>query len=411
MSQKIATLSNPENWASHRHHVMCRVHAQMENHDVDAIVTFSAENLYYLTGVAGFYSYSWTGPGMAGAVLSIERPERVTYVTAEMEAAALYDHDDIDIAIYPLWMSIDDPYGERTVPSPQPTDGGIGFEGLVRLVKAATGKGKKIAIEMDGLSQSAIATMQGLFRHQEVVDAVPLFDEAKLIKSSWEQAAMRRAVEITESAISAACASISHGSNQRLITQAFERHIMNDDDANGIRLSMISTGTQFAPYRYGVRKPIQPGELIKFDVGAEVLGYGADMARTFCFGVPSDDARRAYDALRAGHDFLLERLGPGVEMAGLFEATMKVVRSSGLPGYTRGHVGHSLGLGRIVEEPPFLGARAKRCFEPGMMFSVETPYYAYGLGAFQCEDVVIIEDSGHHNLCKLSRDLVTLPIQ
>jgi Xaa-Pro aminopeptidase len=43
-----------------------------------------------------------------------------------------------------------------------------------------------------------------------------------------------------------------------------------------------------------------------------------------------------------------------------------------------------------------------------MVLCVEMPYYAYGLGALQLEDMVVITGTGHETLTSLSRELVSV---
>ena len=60
---------------------------------------------------------------------------------------------------------------------------------------------------------------------------------------------------------------------------------------------------------------------------------------------------------------------------------------------SRGHVGHSIGLDDQVEEPPFI-VPDDAPFEPGMVMSLEVPYYANSLGGFNIEDMVLCHTNG-----------------
>ena len=99
-------------------------------------------------------------------------------------------------------------------------------------------------------------------------------------------------------------------------------------------------------------------------------------------------------------------MGPGVIPRDVFSTAMEVARDSGLPDYVRGHIGHSVGLDHTIEEPPFLSPTSEEPMKPGNVFCVEMPYYAYGVGALQLEDMVVITDTGYEKLTSLSRELV-----
>jgi Xaa-Pro aminopeptidase len=87
---------------------------------------------------------------------------------------------------------------------------------------------------------------------------------------------------------------------------------------------------------------------------------------------------------------------------------MPVIQAAGIPGYVRGHVGHSVGLNREVEEWPVIGAASDIAFSDGMVFSVETPYYGHGVGSILLEDMVELTSEGITTLTTESKDLIQL---
>ena len=83
------------------------------------------------------------------------------------------------------------------------------------------------------------------------------------------------------------------------------------------------------------------------------------------------------------------------------------MRSHGLPNYSRGHFGHSIGMDDQTEEPPFIGPNDS-VLEPGMVMCLELPYYPADVGGFNIEDMILVTESGHEVLTTLPRDLVSL---
>ena len=69
-------------------------------------------------------------------------------------------------------------------------------------------------------------------------------------------------------------------------------------------------------------------------------------------------------------------------------------RGAGFPGYTRGHVGHSLGAGLGSEDWPFIAADSPVTLEPGMVMAFECPWYVTGLGGMIIENQVLITETG-----------------
>ena len=84
------------------------------------------------------------------------------------------------------------------------------------------------------------------------------------------------------------------------------------------------------------------------------------------------------------------------------------MRRNGLPHYNRGHLGHGVGLSLAIEESPLISPNETHLLEPGMVLSLQMPYYGYGVGAISIEDMILITDDGHEVLSTLSRELVDL---
>lgn len=62
---------------------------------------------------------------------------------------------------------------------------------------------------------------------------------------------------------------------------------------------------------------------------------------------------------------------------------------------TGGHFGHSIGCSiHFAEEYPFISAHTTDVFQPGMVFSLETPYYKEFVGAINIEDSFLITENG-----------------
>jgi len=130
------------------------------------------------------------------------------------------------------------------------------------------------------------------------------------------------------------------------------------------------------------------------------------MGRTAVFAAsPTPGQSHVYGALRAGADAVAPLLRPGTPVADIFRAGMAAVRASGLPDFVRGNVGHGIGLDPQPEWP-IVSAEDTHRLEPGMVLSIEFPYYVHGLGAFQVEDTYQITEHGAERWTQLPRDLI-----
>jgi Xaa-Pro aminopeptidase len=150
---------------------------------------------------------------------------------------------------------------------------------------------------------------------------------------------------------------------------------------------------------------VSADDLVFFDCGASIRGYGSDTGRTLTLCEPTREARQIMDALRRGMDAAFALVNPGARMCDIFEAGQNAVRAAGLDWYTRGHIGHAMGLG-MGEMPPFLAPGETRVLEPGMVMALETPLYLRGLGGFQIEECFVVTDTGYEPMTSLPRDFL-----
>ncbi|WP_025848485.1 M24 family metallopeptidase [Paenibacillus ehimensis] len=399
--------------AEHLKNVAERARAIMEKENVEALVASSCENFYYLSGHPSTFMYTLRMSEVALAVMFRDPSRRTVIIMNEFEAAGVpADLPECELRTYPTWVDVDDPLGLRGAKyeGRRPVNHQVQeMFGLLGQVLAEHGiHSGRIAVELNSMRYPAVNALREAVPGLELTEAGAILTELRALKTPWEIAHLRKSCEYAEIGIAETIKGIRAGSSAAEIADAFRLALLTHADGSSSRFHMISVGAHFAPAHIFDTRPAQPGDLIKFDVGVDVAGYGSDIARTFVLGAPSDTVKRIYGALRAGHDRLLELIEPGMPMKQAFDEVMPLIRRSGLPNYNRGHLGHSAGLSLAAEEAPFLSPSEKTVFRPGMVICLETPYYGYGVGSIMIEDMVLVTDNGCERLNKLSRDLITL---
>ncbi|MDU0204634.1 MULTISPECIES: M24 family metallopeptidase [Paenibacillus] len=404
-------MSHPDE--RHLNTIAARARVLMDELNLDALVASSYENFYYLCGHESTFMYTLRMNEVALAVLFRDPSTKTIIIMNDFEAAGVSsDLPNCELRTYPTWVDVDDPLGLRggKYEGKRPT-GHQAQEmfGLLQRTLAEYGcQAGRIAVELNNMRHSSVETLQQAAPEAELVEAQGLFTALRMIKTTWEIEQLRAACAYAEAGITDAVQSIRQGSTAEDIVHEFRRSLMKDVKGLSARFHMISVGASFAPAHRFDTYPARTGDVIKFDVGVDVNGYGSDIARTFVLGNPSETITRIYGALKAGHDRLLEIIAPGISMQAAFEDAMAVIRRSGLPNYNRGHLGHSAGLSLAAEEPPFLGPSETTLFQPGMVICLETPYYGYGIGAMMIEDMVLVTTNGCERMNRLSRELVFL---
>lgn len=395
---------------AHLEQVGRKARAVMEREGIEALVVTVCDNFYYLTGFASFFMYTFRHTG--AAVVVMFRDERIPsqIIMNEFEAASTqFDMPNMALKTFPVWVDVDDPRNPLNHQKKRERPIGPPVEAVFGLVKDALAQAgvldKPIAIELNAMSNGGKGVLDKVAPGLTLVESTPLFNEIRMIKSPWEIEQLRKSAEITEFGIASAAKLIRVGCTAAELTAAFKAAVMSFPDTNFSRFNLISVGDNFSPKMFPDNTPAKLGDLIKFDCGVDVAGYGADLARTFVLGEPDALTQQIYDTIRKGHEHMLAMVAPGVQLKTVFDDTMAVIKASGLPYYNRGHLGHGDGVFLGLEEAPFVSTVATESFQPGMVFSLETPYYGIGIGSIMLEDMILITETGVDFLSKLDRDL------
>lgn len=396
---------------AHLDAVSRKARAVMEREGLDALVVTVCDNFYYLTGFASFFMYTFRHTGAAVAIMFRDANIPSQIIMNEFEAAsAHFDMPNMELKTFPVWVDVDDPRNPLNYQRKSERPIGPPIEAVFNLVKSALDNAgvlnKKIAIELHAMSNGGKGVLDKVAPGLKLVDSTPLFNDIRMIKNSWEIKHLRKSAEITEYGIASAVKHIRVGCTASELTAAYKAAVMSDPATNFSRFNLISVGDNFSPKMFADEIPAKRGDLIKFDCGVDVAGYGADLARTFVLGKPDQLTQQIYDTIRTGHEHMLSMVAPGVKLKDVFDSTMDFIKKSGLPHYNRGHLGHGDGVFLGLEEAPFVSTVATETFRPGMVLSLETPYYGIGVGSIMLEDMILITESGFEFLSKLDRDLL-----
>ncbi|MFV8797912.1 M24 family metallopeptidase [Yersinia sp. LJYL362] len=395
---------------AHLNTVSRKARRVMEREGLDALVVTVCDNFYYLTGFASFFMYTFRHTGAAVAIMFRDESIPSQIIMNEFEAASThFDMPNMELKTFPVWVDVDDPRNPLNHLKKRERPIGPPVEAVFGLVKVALEKAgvldKTIAIELQAMSNGGKSVLDKVAPGLKLVDSTALFNEIRMIKSPWEIQYLRKSAEITEFGIASAAKHIRVGCTAAELTAAFKAAVMTFPETNFSRFNLISVGDNFSPKMFPDEMPAKLGDLIKFDCGVDVAGYGADLARTFVLGEPDALTQQIYDTIRIGHEHMLSMIAPGVKLKDVFDSTMDVIKKSGLPHYNRGHLGHGDGVFLGLEEAPFVSTLATETFRPGMVLSLETPYYGIGIGSIMLEDMILITNDGYEFLSKLNRDL------
>jgi Xaa-Pro aminopeptidase len=392
-----------------------RARAVLAEAKIDGLVATTQENLLYLTGILNVNSFVLPRMVQAFAVAPADRLDAPgivmgigdadQYLMAPVGVGPLY-------AFGTFFREAPDQgiltEAERRIlaVAPESNRFASAADALAAAIRDAGLANARIGLDEEGIQPGVRGQVAALVPEAAFVDAAQLLRKIRMVKTADEVARLRRAQAACEAGIEAVAAMARAGVTEREMHAAYTTGVAR---AGGrITFALIKVGRQAA---LGQLPPsdtrLERGSSVWFDVGAQVDGYHADLARILALGEPSQKLRDYYMAALRGEEHAFAVTRPGMTADRLFAETVEAVRAAGIPHYRRHHVGH--GIGAEVYDPPVLNPATRIPIEAGMVINIETPYYELGWGAVHVEDPYVVGPDGRNTwLTTMSRDLIVV---
>jgi Xaa-Pro dipeptidase len=390
-----------------------RISDALERNRLDALIALTPENAAWLSGRTSTIATLWRVPGLVAA--AINRQGDLAVAAGDHEVHG-YDRVVARFA-HPLWIEhldvrqfegsiarrIQGARQEGTLERPAQFDQMLMLDAVAAAIAAVAPAGSRVGTELSLLPGWIEAGLRHRLPGWDFVEALAIFDDLRAIKDLQEIALLRISAELTDIGIAGARDALRPGMSALGVQAAYQRAIWDvaeDPRFAALRAveGLISVGDGSAPALVG------PGETVKLDMQVDVGGYHSDVGRTYAID-PSAEQAEVYDALSQALAVAIDPIGPGVPMCDIWRAGTKAMRDAGFANYSRGHLGHSVGLAHNYEETPFIAADETRPLVPGMVVSVELPYYLLGVGSFQMERMVLVGENGCEALDTLPFEL------
>jgi Xaa-Pro aminopeptidase len=262
----------------------------------------------------------------------------------------------------------------------------------------------RIGFEDDHLPVRSLAKLEGAAPSDvEIVAAGGLVEELRRVKDEAELEAIGKAARLADEVYRWSLEQGLAGRSERDVARAAEARI-RELGAEPAFPPIVAAGANGAlPHAEPGDREIGPGELVIFDMGAELDGYCSDCTRTFATGEPGERAREVYELVRRAQAAGLEAIGPGEEGSAVDAVPRELIAAAG-HGERFGHgLGHGVGL--EVHEAPRLSTRSEDTLQAGEVVTVEPGVYLPGELGVRIEDLVVVTEDGHRNLSGLGKDL------
>ena len=300
-----------------------RLRHALSNHKLDALITFVQENQYWICGyeTTGFHSFPQalivTANGDKLLVTRQLEIENATDNAHELPAVGYQDGETPGRAIANSLL-----------------DAGLG--------------GARVGVEKSTpwLTVDIYEALRDSAPEAEFVDCAGLIENLRSIKSAAEIDYMRQAARCVGAAINAGLGAVKAGASEL-------------DVASTVSAARIAAGSHFTRnptyITSGVRSAlghaswtgriIEPGEIVYFELGANVRHYDSALIRTAVAGSATPEMKAAHVASASALEAALDALRPGVEAREVHRAAKAELDAHGF-----GHLfDHRIGYGIGVE--------------------------------------------------------------
>lgn len=237
----------------------------------------------------------------------------------------------------------------------------------------------------------------------EMVAAGGRVEELRRVKDDEELAKIAEASKLADEVWAWSLERGLTGRGEREVARAAEARI-RELGGDPSFPAIVAAGPNGAlPHAEPGGREIGRGELVVFDMGAQLDGYCSDGTRTFATGEPGEEARTVYETVREAQRKALEAIRAGVKGEDVDGVARKVIDAAG----HGEHFGHGLGhgVGLEVHEGPRLSLRSDDVLAAGEVVTVEPGIYLPGNLGVRIEDLVVVEEEGLRNLSTLPKYL------
>lgn len=270
---------------------------------------------------------------------------------------------------------------------------GISFNSVnfLKVLRQIEGAATARTVATDSMSGSSAHLLPKAFPSAELVDGEPLLRRVRRVKAPEEIQAIRTSVRIAEVALAAAVTGLEPGVTERHLTGVFMEAMAAAGITTPLGQDVAWRASRDDPYRRAGRDaPVEAGDLVAFEAGVLVGGYGGELGRTHTVGDGPVDA-----ALDGRWRELWERLvaacRPGAPLNGLLDA----YDASGVPPPPM-PVARGLGLGYDLPlvTPALPHEAADQRAEDGMVLALTAFVWKEGVGALYGQEPVVVTAAG-----------------
>ncbi|MFC2085857.1 aminopeptidase P family protein [Bacteroidota bacterium] len=238
--------------------------------------------------------------------------------------------------------------------------------------------------------------------------AVPSpFRERIAQKETLEIAALRRAQALTDAVFEELLQLIRPGITEKEIASEITcRHLTKGAEGMSFPPIVASGPNGALPHASPTARTIKNGDLVVLDFGCFVDGYASDMTRTVAVGMPSSEARSAYEVVRLAQHRAQTRAKAGMPASELDFIGRRVIVDAGYGKSFSHSLGHGIGL--RIHEWPRIGRRCNYALPENSVITIEPGIYIPDSFGIRIENAVLLTSTGAEQLPASDTSLIVL---
>jgi len=269
-------------------------------------------------------------------------------------------------------------------------------------------RGRTIGIEAEHLTLADKKRLNDLLPSgTRLKESPPIVERARMVKDADELQRVRDAVKLGAKLFDRALEVLRPGVKEAEVAAEMEYAARRAGAEEMSFPTIVASGARSAlPHGRASNLAIRPGGFVVCDFGVILAGYCSDQTRSVWVGSDSDDARRAYEAVREAQRAAVDAVRPGIAVGEVDAAARKVLRKAGLGRYFTHSTGHGVGL--EIHEPPRVASGQTEILQPGMVITVEPGVYFPGKWGVRIEDMVAVTAGGREVLTPTSKDFLAV---
>jgi len=273
-------------------------------------------------------------------------------------------------------------------------------------VRRLMGLTQKVAIEADFLTVAGLKELSEALPGVEFPPLGELLTDLRAVKDETELNYIRQACKITCRAFEDLLGWIKPGMTEKQVQVELDYSMLKlGSEAVAFDTIVCAGPNGSLPHATPGDRPIQSGDLVTMDFGAQVNGYKSDMTRTIGIGKISDELKAIYETTLEAQLAAIDAIKAGANGVEVDAIARKIIDAK-YPGAFGHSLGHGVGL--MVHESPALSSRSTHTLKARNVVTVEPGIYLAGIGGCRIEDMGAVTEDGFENMIDADKRLTLI---